>query len=93
MKTVLSEEWKQDSLERYRNESDLDKMRNKLHSLMQKPKQKTNECIGKLKAPYGSIYGKEKTASRTANEKDIALISDIEQIRDDQKEKILLTNS
>lgn len=86
----IFEEWKQNFIERFRDESDLDKMRNKLHSLMQKPEQKTKAFIGKLNALYDSIYGKEKTASRLATEGEIALIRDIKQIRDDQKKKIIL---
>ena len=85
------DEWKKDFIERFRNESDIEKLKNKLHILKQKPEQRTRAFVAKLNDLYDSIHGKERAApAETANLETVALYHDILKFRNVAKKKILM---
>ena len=85
------DEWKKDFIERFRNESDIEKLKNKLHILKQKPEQRTRAFVAKLNDLYDSIHGKERAAPAIpANLETVALYHDVLKFRNDAKKKILM---
>ena len=88
--TLTYDTWKKDFIARFRNESDIEKLKTKLHTLKQKPEQCTRAYVAKLNDLYDSIYGKERAApAAPANLETVALYHDILKFRNDAKKKIL----
>ena len=88
---IRYEDWKKEFIKRFRNESDVEKLKNKLHILKQKPEQRTRAFVAKLNDLYDSIHGKERAApSAPANVETVALYHDVLKFRNDEKKKILM---
>ena len=93
--TLNFPDWKRDFIARFRDEADIDKLKNKLQTLKQKPEQRTRAFIAKINDLFDSIHGKERPLpdanavnQPTARERE--LYEDNQKIRNDIKKKILL---
>ena len=93
--TLNFADWKRDFIARFRDEADIDKLKNKLQTLKQKPEQRTRAFIAKINDLFDSIHGKERPLpdanavnQPTARERE--LHEDNQKIRNDIKKKILL---
>ena len=76
--TLTYDTWKKDFIARFRNESDIEKLKTKLHTLKQKPEQRTRAYVAKLNDLYDTIHGKERAApSAPANIEMTALYHDV----------------
>ena len=84
------EDWKKEIVNRFCDASDLEKLKNKLLTLTQKPEQKTKAFINQLNTLYDTIYGKEKQPSIGASNEVLQLSEEIKKIHSDAKKKILI---
>ena len=58
--TITYAAWRTDFITRFRDDSDIDKLKNQLHTIKQKPEQRTRAFIAKLNELFDSIHGKER---------------------------------
>ena len=84
------EDWKSDFIARFRNETDIEKLKTKLHTLKQKSEQRTRAFVAKLNELYDSIYGKERAVPLNPSADITLLFQDIQKLRNDSKKKILM---
>ena len=83
-------DWKKDFINRFRDEADLDNLKNKLQNLTQKPDQRTRAFVAKLNSLYDGVYGKEPTISAGATQEARAMNNTIKRMRSKAKRKIFL---
>ena len=83
-------EWKQALIERFRDEADLDNLKNKLQHLKQKSEQRTKAYVAKINNLYDTIYGKEIPISANATPEAVRLNEEIKKLRSEAKRKIFL---
>ena len=85
------DEWKQDFIARFRDEADVEKLKNKLQTLRQKPEQRTRAFVSKINELFDTIHGKEPAIpAALAAQTEKNLYQDILKLRNETKKKILL---
>ena len=90
--TLNFPDWKRDFIARFRDEADIDKLKNKLQTLKQKPEQRTRAFIAKINEQFNSIHGKERplpdtNAVNQPTGRERELHEDTQKIRNDIKKK------
>ena len=73
-------DWKNDFINRFRDEADLDNLKNKLQNLTPKPDQRARAFVAKLNSLYDGVYGKEPSISAGATQEARAMNNTIKRI-------------
>ena len=86
----LYSEWREAFKTRFSDPADLERLREKLNSLKQKPGQRTKAFVAKINSLFISLYGKDPIHDDCTDYGRKELIAEIVNLRDKDRKKILL---
>jgi len=82
--------WRADMLERFRNNKDIEQIRQHLATLRQSSDQRTKAFVARLNKLYVSVYGKDPEAPENPNPRESRLYKANIGLRDAKKKKLML---
>jgi len=82
--------WRADMLERFRNNKDIEQIRQHLATLRQSSDQRTKAFVARLNKLYASVYGKDPAAPENPNPREARLYKAHIELRDAERKKLLL---